>query len=53
VVIGGHLLHLEITADVSGAARAHSLQVGDVDLDEVAGCWLLKTRYSSIITVLC
>jgi len=24
--MGGHLLHLELTADVSGAARAHSLQ---------------------------
>jgi len=26
VVVGGHLLHPELTADVSGAARAHSLQ---------------------------
>jgi len=26
VVMGGHLLHLELMADVSGAARAHSLQ---------------------------
>jgi len=26
VVMGGHLLHPELTADVSGAARAHSLQ---------------------------
>jgi len=26
VVMGGHLLHSEITADVSGVARAHSLQ---------------------------
>ena len=24
--MGGHLLHPELTADVSGAARAHSLQ---------------------------
>jgi len=53
VVMGGHLLHPELTADVSGAARAHSLQVGDVDLDEVAGYQLLKTRSSSIIAVLC
>ena len=28
--------------DVSGVARVHSLQVEDVDLDEVAGCQLLK-----------
>jgi len=27
VVMGGHLLHPELTADVSGAARAHSLQM--------------------------
>jgi len=55
VVIGGHLLQPELMADVSGAAHAHSLQVGDVDLDldEVAGCQLLKTRSSSIIAVLC
>jgi len=26
VVMGGHLLHPELTADVSGEARAHSLQ---------------------------
>jgi len=51
--MGGRLLHLELMADVSGAARAHSLQVGDVDLDEVAGCLLLKTGSSPIITVLC
>jgi len=44
VVMGGHLLHPEVTAGVSHAAHAHSLQVGDVDLDEVAGCQLLKTR---------
>jgi len=50
--MGGHFLHPELTADVSGEARAHSLQVGDVDL-EVAGCQLLKTRSSSIIAVLC
>ena len=51
--MGGHLLRPELTADVSGAARAHSLQVGDVSLDEVVGCQLLKTRSSSIIAVLC
>jgi len=51
--MGGRLLHLELTADASGAARVHSLQVGDVNLDEVAGCKLLKTRSSPIITVLC
>jgi len=51
--MGGHLLRPELTADVSGAVRAHSVQVGDVDLDEVAGCQLLKTRSSPIITVLC
>jgi len=51
--MGGHLLHLELTDDISGAARARSLQVGDVELDEVAGCQLLKTRSSSIIAVLC
>ena len=51
--MGHHLLHPELTADVSGAAHAHSLQVGDVDLDEVGGCQLLKTRSSHIIDVLC
>jgi len=51
--MGGHLLHPELTADVSRAARVHSLQVADVDLDEVAGCQLLKTRSSTIIAVLC
>ena len=50
--MGGHLLHPELTADASGVARAHSLQE-NVDLDEVAGCQLLKTRSSSIIAVLC
>jgi len=47
--MGDRLLHPELTADVSGAARAHSLQVGDVDLDEVAGCQLFKTTSSPII----
>ena len=51
--MGGHLLHPELTADVSGVARSQSLQVGDVDLNEVAGCQLLKTRSSSTIAVLC
>jgi len=40
--MGGRLLHPELAADVSGAARAHCLQVEHVDLDEVAGCQLLK-----------
>ena len=53
MVMGGHLLHPELTADVSGVARSHSLHVGDVDLDEVAGCQLFQTRSSSIIAVLC
>jgi len=53
VVTGGHLLHPELTTDISGAARAHSLQVADVDLDEVAGCLFLKTTPSPIIVVLC
>jgi len=53
VVMGGHLLHPQFTADESGVARAHSLQVGDVDLDEVAGCQLLKNSSSPIIAVLC
>jgi len=38
----GDGLHLELTADVSGAARAHSLWAGVVDLDEVTGCQLLN-----------
>ena len=53
MVTGDHLLHPELMADVSGAARAHSLQFGDVDLDEVVECQLLKTRSSPIIAVLC
>jgi len=47
VVMGGRLLHPELTADVSGAAHAHSLQDGNVDLDEVAGCQLLKKQVQS------
>jgi len=53
VVMGGHLLHPELTANLSGAACAHSLQVGDIDLNEVAGCRLLKTNSSPVIAVLC
>jgi len=37
---------------LSGAACAHSLQVGDADLDEVAVCQLLKTSSGPIIAVL-
>jgi len=51
--MGGRLLHPELMADVSAAACAHSLQVGDVNLDEVGGCQLLKTKSSPIIAVLC
>jgi len=51
--MGGHLLHPELTADVSGMDCAQSLQVGDVGLDEIAECQLLKTRSSLIIAVLC
>ena len=40
--MGSCMLCLEPVAGVSGAARAHSLWVEDVDLDEVAGCQLLK-----------
>jgi len=40
--MGGHMLHLELTDGLFGAARAHSLWVEDVDLDEVAGCQLWK-----------
>jgi len=32
---------------LSSAAHAHSLQVGDVELDEVAGCQLLKNQVQS------
>jgi len=47
VVLDGHTLHLELAADVSGAAHAHGLQVEDVVLDEVAGCQLLKNQVQS------
>jgi len=43
LVMGGHLLHPELTADGSGVAGAHGLRVGDVDLDEGAGGHLWKT----------
>jgi len=43
VVLDGHMLHLKLTAGVSGMAHAHSLQVEAVDLDEVAGCQLFKS----------
>jgi len=42
VVLDGHMLYPDLVAAVSGVAHAHSLQVKDVDLDEVAGCQLLK-----------
>ena len=51
--MGGRLLHPELMADVSGAAHAHSLRAEDVNLHEVAGCQLLKTKSSPIIAVLC
>ena len=43
MVMSGHLLHPELTAGVSGVARAHGPQAEDVDQDEVAGCQLLKS----------
>jgi len=42
VVMGSCMLHPELMAGVSHAARAHNLQVEYVDLDEVVGCQLLK-----------
>jgi len=42
VVMGSPMLHPELVADVSGAARSHGVWVEDIDLDEVAGCQLLK-----------
>jgi len=52
--MGGHVLHLELTADVSGAARAHSLQEMLMKLLD-ASCWkpgpvpssLCSARFSS------
>jgi len=40
--MGGHLLHPELSTDISGAARAHDLHIADVDLYEVVGCQMLK-----------
>jgi len=51
--MGSHKRRPELMADVSGVALPHSLWVEDVDLDEVAGCQLLKTMSSPITTVLC
>ena len=42
MVIGNRTLRLELTTGVSGAACAHGLRVEGVNLDEVAGCQLLK-----------
>jgi len=50
--MGGHLLHSELTADVSGAAHAHSLQEMLI-LMKLLDASCLKTRSSSIIAVLC
>jgi len=36
------MLHPELVAGVSGMTHAHSLRVEDVNLEEVAGCSLLK-----------
>ena len=36
------MLHPELAAGVFGTAHAHGLRVEDVDLEEVAGCQLLK-----------
>ena len=40
--MGGRMLHLELVTGVSGAARAHGLWIENVNVDEVAGCQLLK-----------
>jgi len=49
--MGGRLLHPELTADVSDAARAHGLWDEDVNLDEDAGCQLSKP--GSVPSLLC
>jgi len=49
VVMGSHMLHLELGADVSGAARAHSLQAEDVDFEEIAGCQLKPSPVQSLM----
>ena len=54
MVLDDCMLHPELVAGVSGAACAHGVQLGDVDLDEVAGYKLLKpARCGPITTVLC
>jgi len=61
VVMGGHLLHPELTADVSGAARAHSLQEMLILMKLLdASCWkpgpvpssLCSARFSSKKSIL-
>ena len=42
MVLDGCVLHLELVAGISGMAQAHDLWVEDVNLNEVAGCQLLK-----------
>jgi len=42
VVMGHHMLRPELATGVSGVAHAHSLRAEGVNLDEVAGCQLLK-----------
>jgi len=42
VLLDGCMLHPKLTAGVSGVAHAHSLQPEGVDLEEAAGCQLLK-----------
>ena len=42
VLLDGHMLHLELVASVFGVAHALGLWFEDVDLEEVAGCQLLK-----------
>jgi len=43
VVMGGHMLRPKLMASGSAAAHAHSLQVEDVNLDEVDECQLWKS----------
>ena len=38
MVMGGHTLHPELVADVSGAVCGRGLRAEDAELDEVAGC---------------
>jgi len=51
VVMGSCMMHPELTAGVFGAACAHGICVGDVDLDEVAECQLLKS--GPVLLLLC